>query len=93
MKGILEAVEQEEKLCDGVETELEFTYLGDSVNAGGGCEAAVIARTRCWCLTFRKCGELLYGRRFRLKLKEAVHKSYIRSVILYVSEAWCLKDR
>ena len=26
-------------LCDEVETVKEFTYLGDRVSAGGGCEA------------------------------------------------------
>ena len=45
--NIGEAVEQEEKLCDEVETEMEFTYLGDRVSASGGCEVAVTARTRC----------------------------------------------
>ena len=39
-------MEQEEKLCDEVETVREFTYLGDRVSAGGGCEAAVSSRTR-----------------------------------------------
>ena len=38
-------MEQEENLCDEVETVLEFTYLGDSVSAGGGCEAAETAGT------------------------------------------------
>ena len=45
--NIGEAVEQEEKLCDEVKTIREFTYLGNNVNAGGGCEAVVTARTRC----------------------------------------------
>ena len=27
-------------LCDEVEAVREFTYLGDGVSAGGGCEAA-----------------------------------------------------
>ena len=36
-------MEQEEKLCDEVETVREFTYLGDRVSASGGCETA---RTR-----------------------------------------------
>ena len=31
--NIGEAVEQEEKLCDEVDTVREFTYLGDRVNA------------------------------------------------------------
>ena len=44
--NIGEAVEQEETLCDEVETVREFTYLGDRVCADGGCEAAVTARTR-----------------------------------------------
>ena len=44
-----------------METVQEFTYLGDRVSAGGGCEAAVTARTRCGWAKFR---ELLHGRRF-----------------------------
>ena len=66
--NIAEAVEQEEKLCDEVETVGEFTYHGDMVSAGGGCEAAVTARTRCGWIEFRECGELLFGRRFSLWL-------------------------
>ena len=50
MKGILESVQQEEKLYDEVETVREFTYLGDRVIAGEGREAAVTARTRCGCV-------------------------------------------
>ena len=41
--NIGETLEQEEKLCDEVETVREFSYLGDRVSAGGGCEAAVTA--------------------------------------------------
>ena len=37
-------MEQEVILCDEVETVSEFTYLGDRVSAGGGCEAAATAR-------------------------------------------------
>ena len=40
-------MKQEVKLCDEVETVSDFTYLGDRVSAGGGCEAAVTARTIC----------------------------------------------
>ena len=39
----MEADRQEEKLCDDVETVGEFSYLGDWVSAGGGCEAALTA--------------------------------------------------
>ena len=35
------------KLCDEVVTVWEFTYLGNRVNTGGGCEAGVMARAKC----------------------------------------------
>ena len=79
-------MEQEEKLCDEVETVREFTYLVDRVSAGGGCEAAVTARTRCRWIKIRECSELLYGRRFPLWLKGVVYKRYVRPAILYGSE-------
>ena len=71
---------------------MELTYLGDGVCAGGGCEAAVTARTRCGWVEFRECGELLYERRFPLRLKGAVYGSYVCLTILFGSEAWCLKE-
>ena len=33
-------MEQVEELCLDVKTVQEFTYLGDRVSAGGGCETA-----------------------------------------------------
>ena len=85
-------MEQEEKLCVEVEILSEFTYVGDRMSEGVGCEAAFTARTRSGWAMFRECGELLYGRRFPLKLKWSVYKSYVRPAILYESEAWCLKE-
>ena len=73
--NIGEAVEQEEKLCDEVKTLREFTYIGDRVSVGVGCEAAVVVRTRCGWVKLRECSELLHGRRFPLKLKAAIYKS------------------
>ena len=58
-------MEQEQKLCGNCQ---RITYLGDRVSDGGGCEAAVTARTRCMWVKFRECGVLLYGRRFPLRL-------------------------
>ena len=37
----------------------------DRVSAGRVCEAAT---TRCGCIKFRECSELLYGQIFPLKL-------------------------
>ena len=50
--NIGEAVEQEERLGDEVETGRKFTYLGDRVNAAGGNGAAVTVRTRCGWIKF-----------------------------------------
>ena len=80
------------KLCDEVETVNGFCYLGDRLNASGGCEAAVTARVRIGWRRFRKCGELLHGNRFPLKIKGKVYRRCVRSAILYGSEAWCLKE-
>ena len=50
------------------------------------------ARTRCRWVKVMECGELLYGRRFPLRLKGAVYKRHVRPVILHGSEVWCLKE-
>ena len=52
----------------------------------------VTARARCGSVMSRECSELLYGRRFPLKLNGAVYKSGVKPAILYKSEAWCLKE-
>ena len=54
--GLVEPVEES---CEEVETVRGFCYLGDRVNASGGCEAAVRARARIDWVKFRECGELL----------------------------------
>ena len=52
---------------------MKFTYLGDRVSVGGGCEAALTARKRCGWVKLTECGELLFGR-FFLWRKGAVYK-------------------
>ena len=88
-KGMVDSVE---KLCDEVETVNGFCYLGDRLNASGGCEAAVAARVRIGLVRFRESGELLLENRFPLKMKGKVYRCCVRSAILYGSEAWCLKE-
>ena len=92
-KGIMErTMDSIEKLCDEVETVNGFCYLGDRLNASGGCEAAVTARVKIGWVKFRECGELLPGNRFPLKIKGKVYRCFVRSAILYRSETWCLKE-
>ena len=45
-----------ELLCDEVETVKGFCYLGDRLNASGGCETAVTSRVRIGWMKFRECG-------------------------------------
>ena len=70
-----------EVLCDEVKTVKGFCYLGDRLNASGGCETAVTSRLRIGWMKFRECGELLFGR-FSLKIKGIVHRSCVRSAVL-----------
>ena len=57
-----------ERLCDGVETVNEFCCLGDRLNVGGGCEAAVAVGVRVGWVEFGECGALLLGGGFPLKI-------------------------
>ena len=81
-----------EILCDEVETVKGFCYLGDTLNASGGCEIAVTSRVRIGWMKFRECGELLRGRRLSLRMKGMVYQSCVRSAKLYGSETWCLRE-
>ena len=44
---------QQEVMCDKEQTVKRFCYLPDRLNASGGCEAAVTARTRLEWKKFR----------------------------------------
>ena len=76
-----------------METVSKFSYLGDRLNATGGCETAVTARSRFGWMKFRECSEILKGKRFSLKMKKKVYKTCVRPAMLYGSEAWCLRER
>ena len=92
-KGIMEGtMDSIKKLCDEVETVKGFCYLGDRLKANGDYETAVTARVRIGWERFRKCGELLLGNRFPLKMKGKVYHCCVRSATLYGSETWCLKE-
>ena len=43
-------------------------------------------------MKFRECGELLRGRRFSLRMKGMIYRSCVKSVMLYESETWCLRE-
>ena len=72
-----------------MKTAKEFCYLGDRLNASGGCETVVTSRVRIGWMKFKECGELLRGRRFSLRMKGMVYRTCLRSAMLYGKETWC----
>ena len=69
----------------------KFCYLGDMLNAEGGCDSAVMARVRCAWKKFREYLPILTEKGFLLKLKDEVHTSCERSCSIYSSETWPIK--
>ena len=87
-EGIVEPG-QEISFFDQVDFVKNFCYLGDRLNASGGSEVALTARTRIGWIKFSEYGELLHGRKFSLKMKGRIYQSCVRSAMLYGSETWC----
>ena len=59
-----------------------FCYLGDRLNASGGSETVVTARTRIRWINFGECRELLYERKLSLEIKEKIYQSCVKSAML-----------
>ena len=91
MEGIMEPGE-ELSFFDQVDFVKSFCYLRNRLNASGESETAVTARTRIGWIKFRECEELLFGRKFSLKLKGRIYQSCVRSAMLHGSETWCLRE-
>ena len=66
----------------------KFCYLGDMLDAGGGCDTAIA--TRC-CVAwgkFRKLLPILASRHLSPKIRGQVYEAGVRSAILHGSETW-----
>ena len=50
---------QEEKVHDVVGTVTDFSYIGNRINSGSGCEAAVAFKTRLRWVKFSPCQDFL----------------------------------
>lgn len=70
----------------------KFCYLGEMISAFGGAEEAVIARIRSGWKKFRDLLPVLTCRGFSLRSKGRVYQACVRSVMLYGSETWALKE-
>ena len=60
---------QQNVMCDKLETVKQFCHLGDRLNASGGCEVIVTAKTRLGWKKFKEWGEILFGKKFFLQMK------------------------
>jgi len=69
----------------------KFCYLGDTLDADGGCDSAVTARVRSAWKKFREYLAILTGKGFSLKLKGKVYATCVRSCLMHGSEIWPMK--
>ena len=65
-----------------------FPYLGDTLNAGGGCDSAIAGRCCAAWGKFRKLLPLLTSRHISPKSRGQVYSSCVRSAMLHGSETW-----
>ena len=85
---------EEISFFDQVHFVKSFCYLRDRLNASGGSEAAITARTRIGWIKFREYGKLVYGRKVPLEIKEEICQSCVRSAMLYLygNKTLCLRE-
>jgi len=71
----------------------KFCYLGDMLDADGGCDSAVTARVGSAWKKFREYLLILTGKGFSLKLKGKVYATCtcVRSCLMDGSETWPMK--
>ena len=65
-----------------------FPYLGDTLNAGGGCDSAIAGRCCATWGKFRKLLPSLTSRHISPKSRGQVYSSCVRSAMLHGSETW-----
>ena len=78
---------------DGVSLEKvdKFGYLGDMLDADGGCDSAVTTRVRSAWKKFCEYLPILNGKGFSLKLKGKVYATCVGSCLMHGSETWPMK--
>ena len=81
----IEKVQVGDSILEAVD---RFCYLGDMLSAGGGCEAAAIARCRCAWGKFRENLPLLTARALPFKIRGRLFNSVVRSSLLHATETW-----
>ncbi len=75
-----------------IEVVAYFVYLGDTLSAGGGCEAAVRARVGSAWKKFRGLLPILTARCLSYGTRGRVYSTCVRSAMLHASETWPLTE-
>ena len=77
-------------MVDGSKLEVvaSFCYLGDMLDAGGGCDAAIAARCCMAWGKFRKLLPVLTTRHLSPKIRGKIYSACVRSAMLYGCETW-----
>ena len=69
-----------------------FCYLGDMLGSEGGAERSVITRVGIAWRKFRELLSLLTSRVLSLQVRGRLYEACVRSVMLYGSETWAVKE-
>ena len=69
-----------------------FCYLGDMLGSEGGVERSVITRVGTAWRKFRELLSLLTSRVLSLQVRGRLYEACVRSVMLYGSETWAVKE-
>jgi hypothetical protein len=83
--------EAEMSLNDGIERVESYVYLGNKLNAGGGCLNAVTSRVRVGWMKFRELHGVLCGRKWSVKMKGRVYRACVRAAMVYGGETWVMR--
>ena len=77
---------------DKLEVVDSFCYLGDMIDAGGGCTLAIITRARTAWGKFRELLPILTNRCLSFKSRGRVFNTCVRPALLYGSECWAMRS-
>ena len=80
-----------ERMDNGIERVEVFRYLGDNLNAAGGCLSAVTSRVHVGWKKFRELGGVLCGKMWSVRMKGRVFRACVRSAMVYGSETWVMR--
>ena len=77
---------------DTLDVVKSFCYLGDTINQSGDCFDSTTVRVNKAWNSFRELLPILSNRSISLQQRGYMYRACVRSVLLYASETWALKN-